>query len=61
MGSEEAMNKPDFDEVTKWVKRINELSRQMDEMAMSMHPSGWKEQLGELNEKYRKLAASRPQ
>lgn len=55
------MKKPDFDEVTKWVKRINELSRQMDEMAMSMHPSGWKEQLGELNEKYRKLAASRPQ
>lgn len=48
------------DPIARWVKRVNDLARRMDDAAASMHPSAWGEQMAPLNERYRKLAASGP-
>ncbi len=48
------------DATDKWVARLNKLAREIDEDAATIHPSAWKEQLGDLYEKYRKLAGRGP-
>jgi hypothetical protein len=44
----------------EWVKQVNRLAREIDEIAASMHPSAWPEQLGELFRKYERLAKVMP-
>lgn len=41
-----------------WVHRVNQLCREIDEIAASIHPSAWPEALADLHEKYRRLAKS---
>ncbi len=41
----------------EWVKRLNALARKIDEWEGVLHPTAWPEQLGELHEQYRRLAA----
>ncbi len=41
----------------EWVRRVNALAREIDAVAASVHPSVWPEQLADLHEKYRRLAA----
>jgi hypothetical protein len=43
--------------IEQWVRRLNALAREMDAVCYSTHPSAWSEQLRDLNEKYRGLAA----
>jgi hypothetical protein len=40
----------------EWVHQLNELCREMDEWAMSMHPSAWHEALAADREKWLALA-----
>ena len=40
----------------EWVAKLNALGGELDELAASLHPSVWEEQLAELRAKYRKLA-----
>ncbi len=44
------------DSVATWVARLNRLAREMDEVAVSIHPSSWHEMLAPLREEYRRLA-----
>jgi len=41
----------------EWVRRVNALARKIDEWERVLHPSAWPEQLGDLHEQYRRLAA----
>ncbi|GEM_PF-4918406 len=50
----------DRDATDKWVAKLNKLASEIDEDAAPTHPSAWKEQLGDLHEKYRKLAERGP-
>lgn len=45
------------DEIADWVKKLNALSREMDEMAGSVHPSMAADITAVLRGKYRALAA----
>jgi len=50
----------DPDPVARWVARLNKLGREMGDIAASMHPSAWREQLAPYRERYRKLAGAGP-
>lgn len=43
--------------IAEWVRKLNKLGAEMDEIGDSMHPSGWDEALAPHREQYRKLAA----
>lgn len=40
----------------EWVRRLNALARQMDELCEGIHPSTWHELTGELRTEFRRLA-----
>lgn len=40
----------------EWVRRLNALGREMDDLAASLHPSVWGEALADLRARYEKLA-----
>jgi len=48
---------PDAD---KWVRKLNALAREMDEICCGTHPTAWPEQLLDLPEKWKKLAREGP-
>ncbi len=41
----------------EWVCKLNKLGAEIDDLASSIHPSAWAEQLFDLRARYRKLAA----
>ena len=47
-------------QIEKWVCKINRLARSMDDAIDGVHPSTWPEMMREANEKFRKVARSRP-
>jgi hypothetical protein len=55
------MKMTDEEATEKWVARVNNLAREMDEKAASVHPSAWPEMMKAENEKYRKIAAQVPE
>jgi len=40
-----------------WVAKLNALGRKLDEWTNVLHPSVWEEQLGDMMQEYRELAA----
>jgi hypothetical protein len=40
----------------EWVRRVNELAREIDEIAASIHPSAWRETLEPEFRKFERLA-----
>jgi hypothetical protein len=44
----------------EWVKRLNKLALEMDEIAASIHPTAWNETLFDLRAKYLALAKRGP-
>ena len=40
----------------KWVKDLNKLGREMDEIAGAIHPAAWSETLARLKKRWLKLA-----
>lgn len=53
------MRKKDRAKTDKWVKKLNKLAAEIDEIATTTHPSAWPEQMGDLPEKWKKLAVER--
>jgi hypothetical protein len=45
----------------EWVRRVNSLAREIDEIAASIHPSAWREALGPEFRKYERLAKVMPE
>ena len=43
----------------QWVAQINRLAREIDELADSLHPSAWPEQLKDYHERFRREAGRR--
>lgn len=48
------------DPVTRWVRRVNALGREMDGWAGSMHPGAWPDALTPHRREFLRLAASGP-
>lgn len=48
------------DPLERWVARVNQLGRKIDETAETLHPSAWREILGPMHEQYTKLAGRTP-
>lgn len=44
---------PDDDE--QWVRRLNIIAREMDEVCDSLHPAAWKDSTADLRKKWEKL------
>ena len=44
------------DAITRWVRRVNESGRKLDEAAASIHPSTWPETLAVDREAWKRLA-----
>ena len=42
----------------EWIRRLNALGREMDEIAASLHPSAWHEVLAPYRARWRELAAA---
>lgn len=46
----------DRDATDKWVARLNQLGRKLDDDAACIHPSAWAEQLADARRQWRELA-----
>ncbi len=50
----------DDDAEAQWVHKVNELAKEIDQVAASMHPTAWSEELADLHRKFEKLAKGGP-
>jgi len=41
--------------IDEWVRKVNSLAAEIDDIAASLHPLVWNEQLADLHERYQKL------